>query len=196
MFCPTCRSGLHERVILDPSLKGYACKNADIFYTTLIEQVGGIPTADTIQPPPMNDDIQVLKFWLAHRQARERLPNQLALVCRRIVEIVESNQHVAQVENPFAFCPTCGETLSRFDSDDLYMQGLRCRSGHEFWWRGSTVHFVERGVRANLSAELTDDYIPKLINFYTGDNELIKPYVHPQLRGALRRLGGTARRWT
>jgi hypothetical protein len=189
MFCPICRSDFAERTLLDPNLIGYACKNGDRFYTTLIEQAGGIPEADTIQPPPMSNDIQTLKFWLADRRARERLPNQLALVCRRIVEMLESHHHVAKVENPFAFCPTCGETLSRFDSDDVYMQGLKCGSDHELWWRGSTVHYVERGVRTNLSAELDDAFIPKLIEYYAGDDDLIKPYVHPQLRSVLRRFG-------
>ena len=189
MFCPTCQSAFFEHPLLDPYLKGYACKNGDVFHTTLIEQAGGIPTADTIQPPPMIDDVQILKFWLADSHARERLPNQLALVCRRIVEIVESHHHVQEIENPFEFCPTCAETLSPFDSDDVYLQGLRCRNGHEFWWRGSTVHYVERGVRATLSAELDDDFIPKLIEYYAGDDELIRPYVHPQLRSVLKRFG-------
>jgi hypothetical protein len=96
---------------------------------------------------------------------------------------------IAKVENPFSFCPTCGETLARFDSDDLYMQGLRCRNGHEFWWRGRTVNYIERGVRTNLSAELDDEYMTTLIEYYAGDDELVKPYVHPQLRGVLERFG-------
>lgn len=189
MFCPMCQSDLYEHPLLDPSLEGYACKNSHLFYTTLLEQVGGIPTAETIQPPPMNDDTQILKFWLTNRHARERLPNQLALVCRRIVEIVEENHRVAKVEKPFAFCPTCSETLSRFDSDDLYMQGLRCTNGHEFWERGSTINYMKRGARANLSAELDDDYIPKLIEYYASENKWIRPYVHPQLREVLKRFG-------
>lgn len=193
MFCPTCRLAFHEHTLIDPNLKGYACKNGDVFYTTLIEQIGGIPTADTIQPPTMSNDIEILKFWLADRRARERLPNELAVVCRRIVEIADNNHHVTKVAEPFVFCPTCGETLSRFESDDLYMQGLKCRNGHEFWCRGRTVSYIERGVRKNLSAELDDDYLPNLIEYYAGDEELIKPYVHPQLRGVLRRFGKEAR---
>jgi hypothetical protein len=189
MFCPICQLAFYERTLIDPNLKGYACRNGDVFYTTLIEQVGGIPTADTIRPPPMTNDIQILKFWLADPHARERLPNELAVVCRRMVEIADNNHHVSKVEDPFSFCPTCGETLARFDSDDLYMQGLRCRNGHEFWWRGRTVNYIERGVRKNLSAELDDEYLPTLIEFYAGDDELIRPYVHPQLRGVLKRFG-------
>jgi hypothetical protein len=184
-----CRSDFHERALLDPYIRGYACRNGHLFYTTVIEKIGGIPTADTIQPPPMDDDLDILRFWLTDRHARERVPNQLALVCRRFVEIAESRQQVARVENPFAFCPACGETLSPFESDDLYMQGLRCRNRHEFWCRGAKVHYTERGVRTNLSAELDDDFIPQLIEYYAGDDEVIKPYVHPQLRGVLKRFG-------
>ncbi len=69
------------------------------------------------------------------------------------------------------------------------MQGLRCSNGREFWSRGSTLNYVEHGVRANLSAELDDDYIPKLIEYYASDDEWVKPYVHPQLRGVLKSFG-------
>lgn len=191
MFCPTCRSDLQDHMLLDSNLKGYICESGHIFYTTLDGQFGGIPTADTVKtlPDHSQSDVQVLKFWLTNPHARERLPNQLALVCRRIVEIVENNHHVAKVENPFAFCPGCGEALSRFDSDDLYMQGLRCTQGHEFWWRGSTINFTEHGARANLSAELDDDQMPALLEYWVGDSVWIRPYVHPQLRSLLKRFG-------
>lgn len=180
---------MHERTLLDPNIQGYACSNGDVFYVTLIEQAGGIPIAATIRPPAMSDDIQILKFWLSDKHASERVPNQLAVLCRRMVEISEENRHVAAVADPFAFCPTCSEALVRFESDDVYMQGLRCSRGHEFWARGSTIYYVDRGVRANLSADLDDDYMPKLIEYYAGDNKHIKPYVHPQLRGVLQRFG-------
>ena len=177
-------------MLLDPSLKGYACESDHIFYTTLKEQFGGILTANTVQSlPNTSSEVQVLKFWLTNLYARQRLPNQLALVCRRIIEIMENDHHVTKVENPFAFCPICGDALSRFDSDDLYMQGLRCNNNHEFWWRGSTINFTEHGTRANLSAELDDNYMPTLIEYWTGDSVLIQPYVHPQLRSVLKRFG-------
>lgn len=189
MFCPTCRSEHHERILLDPHLRGYACENRHEFHTTLIEQVGGIPTADTIRPPAMTDDVEILKFWLTDRQARESLPNQLALVCRRIVDLAERNHHVACGENLFAFCPSCGEPRSPFDSDDVYMRGSRCRHGHEFWERGDTVFYQTPDGRANLSAELADDHLPMLIGYYAGDDKIIQPYVHPQLRAVLKRFG-------
>lgn len=188
MFCPTCRAPFSEHTLLDPNLKGYRCANGDVFYTTLNEQFGGIPTANTIKPPPMNDDIQILKFWLTDQRARERLPNQLATLCRRLVEIAEDNHHITPVRSPFAFCPTCGEPLSHFDSADVYMQGLRCSNGHEFWERGKTVFYNEGGSRANLSGDLDDDYMPTLMEYYTSDDDLIQPYVHPRLRAVLKRF--------
>lgn len=176
-------------MLLDPHLEGYACEGGHLFYSTLKEQSGGIPTADTVRPAPRGgSDVQVLKFWLTDPYARESLPNQLALACRRLVEIIEDGRHVSKVEKPFAFCPACGRALSRFDSDDLYMRGLRCESGHEFWERGGTVNFTERGARANLSAELADDYLPTLIKYWLDDSAWIRPYVHPQLRDVLKRF--------
>lgn len=188
MFCPTCQAALAEHTLLDPNLKGYRCANGDIFSTTLNEQFGGIPKANTIQPPPIDDDIRLLKFWLTDQRARERLPNQLAILYRRLVEIAEDNHHIAPVASPFTFCLTCGDPLSRFDSDDVYMQGSRCRNGHEFWERGNTVFYTESGAQANLSADLDDDYMPTLIEFYTRDDDVIQPYVHPQLRAVLKRF--------
>lgn len=191
MFCPACRSELREHVLLDPRLKGYACGGGHFFYSTLKEQFGGIPRAAGVRPlPGGSSDVQVLKFWLTDPHARERLPNQLALVCRRLVEIAEHGRHVAKVENPFAFCPSCGDALSRFDSDDVYSRGLRCTNGHEFWERGGTVDYTERGARANLSAELDDDYMPALIEYWLDDSAWVRPYVHPQLRDVLKRFGG------
>jgi hypothetical protein len=188
MFCPTCRSDFHEHSLIDPYLRGYACTHRHVFYETVIQHLGGIPTADTVQPPPMSDDVQILKFWLTDAHARERVPNQLALVCRRMVDIIERDHHVPYVENLFAFCPTCGEPLSRFDSDDVYMQGSRCRNDHEFWERGGTAYYQTHGGKANLSAELVDRHLPQLIDYYAGDDAIIQPYVHPQLRAVLKRF--------
>ena len=188
MFCPRCQSALHEHELIDPSLRGYRCADGHVDFTTVVEQ-GVIPQADTIQPPPIEDDLQILKFWLTDPRARERLPNQLALLCRRMIDIVETNQHVARVNEPFVFCPACGQTLVPFDSNDVYMQGLRCGNAHEFWWRGSTVYFKEDDVRGNLSAELDDDFMPTLIDYYGGHDKIVEPYVHPQLRAVLKRFG-------
>jgi hypothetical protein len=189
MFCPTCRSAFHEHPLLDPYLKGYACENGHLFYETLIQHVGGIPTADTVQPPAMSDDVQILKFWLTDRHARERVPNQLAVLCRRMVDIIERNHHVANAPDLFAFCTICGEPLAAFESDDAYMHGSRCRNRHEFWRRGDTVFYENGGVRPNLSAELVDDHLAQLLAYYAGDMPIIQPYVHPQLRAVLKRFG-------
>lgn len=188
MFCPTCRSEFHEHTLVDPYLRGYACKNGHVFFTTLIEHRGGIPTADTVQPPAMSDDPHILKFWLTDRHARERVPNQLALLCRRMVDIIERDHHVPNPPDLFAFCPTCGEPLSPFDSGDIYMWGSGCCHGHKFWRHGDTMFYEDHGVRTNLSAELVDDHLPQLLEYYAGDMEVIQPHVHPQLRAVLKRF--------
>lgn len=187
-FCPTCQSALQTRPLLDPNLQGYACANGDRFYTTVREQIGGIPAAGTIRPPALADDLHILKFWLTDPAARERLPNQLGVVCRRIVDIREHGYRIARVDDPFKFCPLCGDRLARFDSDDVYMQGLECGKVHVFWERGATVYYGGRGNRANLSAELSDDDLPQQIAYYVSNYKYIVPYVHPQLRDVLKRF--------
>jgi hypothetical protein len=186
-FCPTCQSALRERPLLDSHLKGYACQNGHRFYLTLIAPLG-IPTADTIRPPAMTDDLQILRFWLTDQDARERVPNQLAVVCRRILDIREDGHRIARVPYPFMFCPRCGDALARFDSDDLHMQGLHCDHFHEFWEHGGTVYYGDRRQRTRLSAELSDDDLPQQIEYYAGNSEYITPYVHSQLRDVLKRF--------
>jgi hypothetical protein len=186
MYCPACGSELAGRSLLDPYIEGYICANGHIYFTTLNEQRGALPRADTVDPPPMQSDVDVLKFWLTDALARKRVPNQLAWACRRLVEVMEADHHVGKPVEPFAFCPTCGTRLAHFASDDLYMQGLRCPNGHELWWRGNTVWYDRNS--ANLSVELADDDLPRLIEYYTRENDYVTPYVHPTLRGLLRRV--------
>src|SRR5687767_5391985 len=121
MFCPTCRSDSQEHPLIDPHLRGSACGRRHVFFPTVIDHLGGIPTADAVRPPAMGDDVQILKFWLTDAHARERVPNKLALVCRRMVVIIERDHHVANAPDLFAFCPLCGEALAGFESDDVYM---------------------------------------------------------------------------
>ena len=186
MYCPKCQSMLRDHSLLDPKLKGYICANGHVFYTTVVEQ-GVIPQAHTIQPPEIDDDIQVLKFWLTDARARERVPDQLALACRRIIEIVETDRRVEAVNEPFAFCPTCAEKLANIDSDDVYMSLLGCSNAHRFWWRGMIMHH-DGDVGRTLSTELDDEHLLTLIAFYTSDDRMIRPYVHPQLRAVLNRF--------
>jgi hypothetical protein len=188
MFCPTCGSVFQEHPLLDPNLRGYGCAAGHVFHTTVVEQIGGIPEAQTIDPPPAGNDLDVLRFWLTNPLARQRLPNQLAVVCRRLLENNEGVRRVAAAADPFVFCPSCSAPLARFKSDDVYLQGLRCANGHDFWHRGSYVLYVDNGVNKNLSAELDDDFMPKLIEYYVSDDKWVRPYVHPQLREALQRL--------
>ena len=188
MFCPMCQSLLHEHTLLDPHLTGYICANGHVYYTNVVEQVGVLPEANTIRPPAMDDDVQVLKYWLTDPHARKTVPDQLAVACRRIVEIVEKNLRVPRVNEPFAFCPVCGEKLLHVDSDDTYLQCLRCRNAHQFWWRGTRLHY-DGDVRRNLSAELDDEFLLSLIEYYSSSDEIIKPYDPPQLQTVLKHFG-------
>ena len=187
MFCPKCGSSLRDHTLLDINLRGFVCSNDHVCFRELNPQQGGIPTAETIDPPPFGSDIEILKFWLTDPRARERLPNQLALACRRIVEIAEAGTRIPRASRPIAFCPTCGKTLSHFDSNDGYMEGLRCAEGHELWWRGLMLSFTEQGRRKTLSIDPDDEHLRQLIEFYTSDDQYIAPYVHSQLRSVLSR---------
>jgi hypothetical protein len=70
----------------------------------------------------------------------------------------------------------------------VYMQGLRCGNGHEFWARGWTVYHGDRAHRTSLSAELSDDDLPQQLAYYTSNYRYILPYVHPQMRDVLGRF--------
>jgi hypothetical protein len=188
MYCPTCAAPFREHVLLDPNLQGFVCDNGDLFHKTLVEQPGVLPEANTVQPPHMTNDMDILRFWLTQPLARSRLPNQLAIICRRIVEIVEHNHRVAWVRRPFVFCPLCSSELAHVPSDDVYMELLRCTTGHEFWERGQTAWYPDGGVKTSLSAELPDEFMPQMIKSYVSDEWYIQPWVHPQVRGVLERF--------
>lgn len=153
----------------------------------LVGEIGGIPEAATISPPPLDDDIAILKFWLTDRLARCRVPDQLAVACRRLVEIAEQGRRIRR-RDIFQACLTCGGTLARVASDDPYMQLLRCDRGHEYWWRGDALTWTDSDVRMHLAADPDDETLLTLIDYYSGDHPVIQPYVHPQLRSALKRL--------
>ena len=174
--------------LLDPNLSGFVCENVHVFYRTVIAQEGLLPEAHTIRPPTLNNDIEILKFWLTDADARKRVPDQLAVVCRRLVEIAESDRHLPRVDRPFSFCLTCGEPLAHLDARDPYMEGLRCKNGHEFWWRGFHVHYSEQGRRNTFSVDMPDDDLPMNLEYYASTNSYAAPYVHPQLREVLNRL--------
>ena len=182
--CATCAAPLTARPLDDPNLRGYGCANGHGFYSIVDEQAGGIPTADTIEPPSLSDDGAILRYWLTDPRARKRVPNMLAVVLRRILEISEHGRRIATVSAPFLFCPGCGERFHPFDSRDTHTLGRECRNGHQYYEHGYTLYY-EKG-RKNLSAELYDEFLAAQIRYYLTE-PLVKPYVHPQIRAVLLR---------
>lgn len=187
MYCPHCGAGTHERTLLDPNLHGFVCDNGHRLYTPIIAQVGVLPMADTIKPPPISGDIDILRFWLTNVPARQRVPDDLALLCRLFVEMVEGNPYDAADNMPFTHCLKCGEAAEHTAAGDPYMTLLRCARGHEYWWRGYTLHYTDNGVKTTISRDITAADVPRLFGYYAHD-ELVRPWVHPQLRDALVRF--------
>ena len=152
-----------------------------------LEQTGLLPTADTIAPPPLSDDIEIFRYWLTDSRARQRVPDQLALLCRHYVDAVEGQQYDTGGYLSFTHCLHCGMPAEHTSADDPYMTLLRCEDGHEFWWRGYTLHYTDNGVRTTISHDITADDVPRLFEYYALE-ELVRPWVHPQLRGAMIRF--------
>ena len=186
MYCPQCGASLRTRSLLDPKASGYGCENGHLFYELIAPQVGLIPTADTISPPAIANEIDVLTFWLTDARARERVPDQLAQLSRRLIEHAEGRRYGGLGDAAVDYCPQCAGVQSPIASSDPYMSLRRCDQGHELWWRGRMFHFTQDGVRITMYAEHTDAYLPRMLEYYTTDHELLAPYVHPQLRGALK----------
>lgn len=178
---------MDTRVLADANARGFRCTAGHPFYSFYDEHGGIVPASNTIDPPQIADDTGVLRYWLLDPAARLRVPNQLAVLVRRILELSEGGERMARIDFPFRFCPICGEQFTQSDVSDGYMWYKSCRHGHAHWEHQYTLFPGDRVGTDNLSIELYDEFLPTQLDTYL-TNEMFEWYVHPQLRDVLIRL--------
>lgn len=182
---------MDTRPLDDENARGFRCTAGHRFYSFYDEHGGIVPASSTIKPPHLTDDRSILRYWLLDPPARLRVPNQLAVVVRRILELSEGGEPMARIDHPFRFCPICGEQFTAFDVGDGYMWYRGCRHGHTHWEHQYTLFPGDVVGKDNLSIELYDEFLPKQLDSYL-TNEIFEWYIHPQLRDVLTRFARNA----
>jgi hypothetical protein len=190
MYCAHCGARLRDRAIVDVHMQGFICDHGHRLHRPLVEQAGVLPTAVSVRPPVLDDDVAIFRFWLTDARARSRLPHQLALLCRRFVEITDGDAYQGGRELTFAHCLHCGAEAVYVPGSDPHMTLLRCQHGHEFWVHGSSLYCTIDGTSTTISRDLIADDVPGMVDYYA-HHEIVRPWVHPQLRGALIRFSRT-----
>ena len=183
---------MKTRSLDDENARGFRCATGHRFYSFYDEHGGIVPASNTIEPPHLADDRSILRFWLLDPPARLRVPNQLAVVVRRILEQSDGGEAMARIDHPFNFCPICGEQFTVSDVSDGYMWHKGCRHGHGHWVHHYTLFPGDVVGKDNLSIELYDEFLPTQLDAYLTD-EMFGWYIHPQLRDVLTRFARTAK---
>ena len=214
MHCACCADVLEEFRLLDAKRVGYVCVHGHSFFIwkepfgrrfCVPEKVPALDAGAT--------DVEILRYWLTNPVAREQLVDLLALVCERLIELVERSadggteaRRLAEAKlkrlategrevDLLRFCPTCGRPLSRyFDPRDSWVTGLVCSEAHDFSYRGWRLWLMDGGGKFELWFFPGDDWLAS-----TADDAIDpsgehwstwESLVHPQLRAALSRLRG------
>jgi hypothetical protein len=122
----------------------------------------------------------IASFWLSDPKARSVLNEQLAQLLRAILE----KRNVLD-EPSFSFCPICGASIADYDQPDIWVQGLRCPSGHSWALRSDCLFSVIGGRRLELQAEHSDAAIGNLIDAWLKSDRHMATNLHESIRRVL-----------
>lgn len=188
MFCCMCGDELSRAPVIDVLIRRYRCPRGHLFYQ------GGrprdeIPDPGRVKEPKELDDRQLLEFWLGNMRARREVPDDLAALCRRLIDL-ETIDVAPQRDfwpRPVAFCFVCGSPTVRHGRD-LYMDGYLCERGHQLWERGGHMHLTPPDhERVQLDIEPNPWWAAASADNWLADQEHTTPYITPALRGVIGR---------
>lgn len=188
LYCPTCKSKLTTIDMLDPFVKGLICENHHRFYVELqTPTMQNSSQCSRIDGPAIeqNDDNELIKAWLTNHIFREKLNNQLATMLRRIYEIHMNNLHINYDYNVFQFCPLCQKPLNIFEQNDIWVEGLKCDSGHEFHRRNG-IYFTFEGGGVNFKEDMSDKDLISLVEGWLKGKGNLENNIHPQIKATFK----------
>jgi hypothetical protein len=125
-------------------------------------------------------DTEVASFWLHDPAAREVLNEQLAELLRVIVEGRD-----VSAEAEFAYCLVCGSPFTKYDQDDIWVQGLRCDQEHLWVVRGGRLFCSFLGQPFGLHSEPSEHVVKQLVRGWLNQNPLLEPQLHESVRRVL-----------
>jgi len=207
MHCAVCGGDLEEFRLLDAKRVGYVCVHGHSFFSWCEPFGRRFCVPKKVRPLAAGaTDVEILRYWLTNPVAREQLVDLLAMVCERLIELVESSADEprrladeslkrmatrGREAELLRFCPTCGKPLSMYhDPDDSWVTPLRCQAGHHFSYRGWRIWFREGGGKFELWLFPADDWLASTVDDALGreHESTWKELVHPQMRTALSHL--------
>jgi hypothetical protein len=165
-ICLSCTNGHRFFIMPDPPLAADTAR------------CSAIRSAKLGRTPPE----ALASFWLADPAARSSLSEQLAEMLRVIVE-----DEAPDAEARHAHCPFCGRPLEPYDQQDVWVQGLRCESGHEWAARGGRLFTMEGRAHIIIHAQPSDRIVRSLVAGWLSGNPQLEPQLHPSIRGVLER---------
>lgn len=152
-YCPYCASGLSIAPLIDPYLIGFTCANGHCFHCEVKQ---GEPTKQGFKIPS-GKPVEMAKECLANKTLREFIPNQVAEILRKYIDLVEADITLKEDDPEVHFCPICSKSLQEFPQDDVWVKGLSCSNKH--------ILYERNGLTYNL-ATLEPDMTKALFNFH------------------------------
>lgn len=189
IYCPTCKDRLSRVELVDVFVQGLKCGNGHRFFIPLIEvllsETEKCPLLESVEDRS-SDPLKIIRIWLSDVNYRSKLNGQLALILRRIYEIKTNNLHnkkdaTSGAEAIFKFCPICMNPLVKFEQDDIWVQGLKCSEGHEYFARNG-IHFFVEGELVELHDEIADSTMLSLVKSWLQDKKVLKSQLHYQIK--------------
>lgn len=96
LHCPVCGFVLATYALPDSKRVGYLCDCGHSFFTWSRPFGRYLPKPEKTPPLPKGaTDVAILRYWLTDPVAREQLVDLLALVCERLIEILDSTSAIA-----------------------------------------------------------------------------------------------------
>ena len=181
--CPSCGRKLDRGHCADPWVICLVCQNGHRFFILpKAPNAADSAKAASLRLPEISDmsPQAIASFWLSEPTARSVLNEQLAELLRSILEA-----RSACDEPVFAFCPICGANLADFDQPDIWVRGLRCTTGHNWFERGGSLFCVTSGERLELQAEENDATISQLIAGWLKPRPNFESNLHDSVRRVL-----------
>lgn len=188
LYCPTCKSKLKRKRLIDIFSQGLICKNNHHFFIELKEpSLTESAKCPFIKGPIFKkaEDVKLIKSWLTNFTYRSKLNGQLAVMIRRIYEIYTANLHIPNECDVFKYCPLCAKSLKEFEQRDIWVQGLRCNEGHKFFDRLGSLRFQYQGEDLILETEMSDEILHTLLKSWLKRDKVLETQLHRQIKSIL-----------
>jgi hypothetical protein len=182
IYCGACGEPATTVDSVDPFVICFACTSGHKFfvypdYPLAIETA----KAKSMVCPDFKEDPEAAaRYWLSDPAARCVLNPQIATLFRSFLEGFGPNP-----ELEFEYCPRCGQLLSDFEQDDIWVVGRACSNHHNWAYRGGHLGCVIEGNQFGLHREYSQENARTTAAWWLGSNKKPQSNVHPSMRSIL-----------